>query len=273
MTATATTTRPESRRDAPTGPVWALRDIWTEALRHLRIVPRNPELIFFASIQPVMFVLLFTYVFGGSIEIPGFESYEQYLLPGVFAQTVVFGSGFTGTGIADDMQKGLIERLRSLPMSQPAILIGRTVSDLIRNSFTFLVMLIVGFMVGFRFEGSLLEAVAASLLLLGFAYAFSWIQALIGLSVNSVETVNSAGFMWMFPLTFVSSAFVDPDTFPEPLRRFAEVNPFTVATNATRALYNGTDPGDDLWLAIGWAAGITLVFGTLSIRKFIRSGR
>ena len=261
------------RWDAPSGVVWVLRDSWTEAKRHLRIIPRNPDLIIFATIQPMMFVLLFVYVFGGSIEIPGFDNYEQYLLPGIFAQTVVFGSGFTGVGIADDMQKGMMERLRSLPMSQPAVLIGRTVSDLIRNTFTFCVMLAVGFAVGFRFEGSLLEAFAASVLLLGFGYAFSWIQALIGLSVSSVETVNSAGFMWMFPITFVSSAFVATSTFPEPLRLFADANPFTAAANAARALYNGGDPGNDLWLAIAWAVGITVVFGFLSIRRFARANR
>ena len=145
------------RWEAPTGVVWLLRDTWTEAKRHLRIIPRNPDLIIFATIQPMMFVLLFVYVFGGSIQVPGYDSYEQYLLPGIFAQTVVFGSGFTGVGIADDMQKGMMERLRSLPMRQSAVLIGRTVSDLIRNTFTFCVMLTVGFAVGFRFEGSLLE--------------------------------------------------------------------------------------------------------------------
>jgi ABC-2 type transport system permease protein/oleandomycin transport system permease protein len=273
MTATAVGANQVARWEAPTGAVWLGRDVWTEALRHLRIIPRSPDLIIFATIQPVMFVLLFVYVFGGSIAIPGFDDYEQYLLPGIFAQTVVFGSSFTGGGIADDMQKGLMERLRSLPMSQAAVLIGRTVADLIRNTFTFIVMLLVGFLVGFRFEGSLLEALAATVLLLGFSYAFSWIQALIGLSVSSVEAVQSAGFMWMFPMTFVSSAFVDPATFPGPLRTFADVNPFTVATNATRALYNGTSPGSDLWLAILWAVGITVVFAFLSIRKFVRFNR
>jgi len=265
--------RSEARWEAPHGPAWVFRDSWTEAQRHLRIVPRTTDLMVFAVIQPVMFVLLFVYVFGGSIAVEGFDDYTQYLLPGIFAQTVVFGSSFTGFGIAEDMSKGLIERLRSLPMSQPAVLIGRTVSDLIRNTVTFVVMLIVGFMVGFRFEGSLLAALAACALLLGFSYAFSWIQALIGLSVSSVETVQSAGFMWMFPVTFVSSAFVDTATLPGPLRWFADVNPFTAATNATRALYNGRPVGDDLWVSLSWAAGITVVFGFLSVRRFARANR
>lgn len=259
--------------EAPRGLKWVLRDTWTEAKRNLRVVPRSPDLMIFALVQPVLFVLLFVYVFGGSIDIPGFATYQQYLLPGIFAQTLLFGSGFTGAGVAEDMQKGLIERLRSLPMSQSAVLIGRTVSDLVRNTVTFAVMLLVGFLVGFRFEGSLLAAVAACVLLLGFSYAFSWIMALIGLSVSSVETVNSAGFVWMFPVTFVSSAFVDPSTFPAALRWFADVNPFTAATNASRALYNGYDPGGDLPLAIGWAIAISVAFGYLSSRRFARANR
>lgn len=261
------------RWEAPRGPAWVLRDTWTEAQRHLRIVPRTTDLMFFSIVQPIMFVLLFIYVFGGSISIPGYDDYKQYLLPGIFTQTVIFGTSFTGLGIANDMQKGLIERLRSLPMSQPAVLIGRTVSDLIRNTVTFAVMLIVAFIVGFRFEGSLVSALGASVLLLGFSYGFSWIQALIGLSVSTIETVESAGFMWMFPLTFVSSAFVDPATFPAPLRWFAEYNPFTAATNATRALYNGREAGSDLSLAVLWAIGITLVFGSLAVRRFAKANR
>ena len=259
--------------EAPHGAIWILRDSWTEAQRHLRIVPRTLDLMIFAVVQPVMFVLLFVYVFGGSIEVPGYGDYNQYLLPGIFAQTVLFGSSFTGGGIAHDMQKGLIQRLRSMPMSQPAVLIGRTVSDLLRNMVTFAVMLLVGFLVGFRFNGSIPAALAACALLLGFSYAFSWIQALIGLSVSSVETVQSAGFMWMFPMTFVSSAFVDTATLPGPLRGFADANPFTTATNAARALYNGHPAGDDLWLSLAWSAGITLVFGCLSVYRFTHSSR
>lgn len=274
---TATTTPPDTSRPAvdrfevPTGPLWLWRDSWTEAVRHLRAVPRDPELLLFATIQPIMFVLLFVYVFGGSIEVPGYDSYTQFLVPGVFAQTVVFGSAFTGIGIAEDLSKGLIDRLRSLPMVQSAVLAGRTVSDLLRNAFTFVVMLVVGFLVGFRIEGSIGQALAATALLLGFAYAFSWIQVLIGLSVGSVEAANSAGFIWMFPLTFVSSAFVSTENMPDWLQTIADANPFTKLTNASRALYNGTDPGSDLWSAIAWAIGITVVFSVLSSRKFART--
>jgi ABC-2 type transport system permease protein len=249
---------------------WALRDSWNEAVRHLRAIPRNPELLIFSTMQPIMFVLLFRYVFGGSIRIPGI-SYNQYLMPGIFAQTVVFGSSFTGIGLADDLQKGFIDRLRSLPISQPAVLVGRTISDLCRNILTFLVMLVVSFAIGFRFEGGLLRGVLATMLLLAFSYSFSWIQAYIGLSVGSVEAANSAGFMWMFPLTFVSSAFVSTDSLTPWLRRVADANPFTIATDAARALYNGRDPGDTVWQSLLWAAVITLVFAVLAFRRFARA--
>jgi ABC-2 type transport system permease protein/oleandomycin transport system permease protein len=262
-------------RSAPvevqSGWLWTIRDSWTEAMRHLRIIPRNIELLVFSAIQPIMFVLLFVYVFGGSIAVEGFSDYEQYLLPGIMAQTVVFGSSLTSIGLAEDMHKGLVDRLRSLPMSRAAVLIGRTVSDLCRNIFTFVVMMIVAFAVGFRFEGSLAEALAATLLLLLFAYALSWVQAYIGLAVKSTEAANSAGFIWMFPMTFVSSAFVDTRDMPGWLQPIADANPFTVVTNAGRALYNGFDPGNDVLWSLLWSVGIIAVFGVICIRRFARS--
>jgi ABC-2 type transport system permease protein/oleandomycin transport system permease protein len=250
------------------GAGWLLRDSWTEAVRHLRALPRSPELLVFAIVQPIMFVLLFVYVFGGSIEVAGYSDYNQFLLPGIFAQTILFGSAFTGVGLAEDLSKGIIDRLRSLPIASASVLIGRTLSDIARNVITFVVMLAVAFAVGFRFEGTLVEAAAATLLLFFFAYAFSWIQALMGLSVGSVEAANSAGFIWMFPLTFVSSAFVDPSTMPGWLQPIARNNPFTIVTNATRGLYNGRAVGSDLWVALAWAIGIIIVFAVLSVRKF-----
>lgn len=249
--------------------VAALRDSWVEAERHLRIIPRNPELLIFATIQPIMFVVLFVYVFGGSIQVPGFSNYDQFLIPGIFSQSLVFGSAFTGVGIAEDLSKGLVDRLRSLPMSRSAVLIGRTVSDLVRNVITFFVMLAVSvWPIGFRFEGSIWEATLATLLLLLFSYALSWVQALMGLSVGSVEAANSAGFIWMFPLTFVSSAFVDPATMPGWLQPVADANPFTIVTNAARALYNGNPVGNDAMWSVLWSVGLIAVFATLSIRKF-----
>ena len=252
----------------PNGPIWLLRDTWTEANRHLIATIRNPDLLVFAAIQPIMFVVLFVYVFGGAISVPGYSSYEQFVVPGIFAQTVVFGSAFTSIGIAEDMQKGFIDRLRSLPIYPSAVLIGRTFSDLLRNIFTFVIMLVVGLLVGFRLEGGLADGLIATMLLLAFAYAFSWIQALIGLSVKSVEAANSAGFIWMFPMTFISSAFVSTETMPSWLQTVADVNPFTIVTNATRALYSGKDPGNSVWLSLAWAVGITVVFAALSFRKF-----
>ncbi|HEY8544300.1 MAG TPA: ABC transporter permease [Acidimicrobiales bacterium] len=260
--------RPAEEADVPSGITWLLRDSWTEATRHLRAMPRSPELLMFATIQPVMFVLLFAYVFGGSIEVPGFDDYNQFLMPGIFAQTVLFNSAFTGVGVAEDLSKGIIDRLRSLPMYPSAVLIGRTLSDVVRNVLTFAVMLVVAFAIGFRFEGTLAEAVLATLLLFLFSYAFSWVAALIGLSAGSVEAANSAGFIWMFPLTFVSSAFVSPENMPAWLERVADANPFTIVTNACRALYNGESAGNDPWIALAWAVGITLVFATLAARKF-----
>jgi ABC-2 type transport system permease protein/oleandomycin transport system permease protein len=252
----------------PTGLLWAWRDSVNEAGRHLRALPRNPDQLVFATLQPVMFVLLFRYVFGGAIEAPGYSSYTQYLVPGIFAQTMVFGSTYTAVGLAEDLQKGFIDRLRSLPISQSAVLVGRTLSDLARNMLAFVVMLAVSFAVGFRFEGGLAPALLATALLLLFSYAFSWIQAFIGLKVNSVEAANSASFIWMFPLTFVSSAFVPTETMPAGLQTVAEHNPFTKVTNAARALYSGLPPGNDFWISLAWALGIIAVFATLSIRAF-----
>jgi ABC-2 type transport system permease protein len=185
--------RPGPRAGASSPASTVLQDSWTEAGRHLRIVPRNIELLIFATIQPIMFIVLFAYVFGGSISVPGFANYDQYLMPGIFSQSLVFGSAFTGVGLAEDLSKGLVDRLRSLPMSRAAVLIGRTVSDLLRNVFTFVVMLVIAFAIGFRFEGGLADAMLATLLLLLFSYALSWVQAAIGLSVGSVEAANSAG--------------------------------------------------------------------------------
>ena len=251
--------------------MWMLRDSWVEAERHLRIIPRNIELLIFAAIQPIMFLVLFVYVFGGSIVIPGFDDYDQFLMPGIFAQTLVFGSAFTGIGLADDLQKGLVDRLRSLPMSRSAVIVGRTVSDLVRNLFTFAVMIAVALAIGFRFTGGAWNAVAATVLLVLFSYALSWVQAIIGLSVTSVEAANSAGFIWMFPLTFVSSAFVDPSTMPGWLRTVADANPFTLVTDAARGLYNGNPVGNDAWWSLAWSVGLIAVFSALATRKFSRS--
>jgi len=259
-------------RDVPSGAVWMWRDSWTEALRHLRAMPRSPEILVFSTIQPIMFVLLFVYVFGESVVVPGGD-YTQYVMAGIFAQTVVFGTAWTSVGIAEDMSKGIIDRLRSLPMFQPAVLIGRSISDLVRNVFTFAVMVAVAFAVGWSIEGSIAEAVLATFVLLAFGYALVWIQAFVGVSVSSVEAANSAGFIWMFPMTFISSAFVDPSRMPDWLEAVANANPFSIVTDVTRDLYDGVDPGSDLWVAFAWIVGITAVFAALAIRRFRRTTR
>lgn len=258
---------------ASSGPVWLVRDAWSEAVRHLRATPRSPDLILFAVVQPVMFILLFVYVFGGSLVVPGYDDYKQFLVPGVFAQTALWGSAFTGIGVAEDRTSGLVDRLRSLPIAPGAVLFGRTISDLVRNTLTFIVMYGVAWLVGFRFEGTLGQTALATALLFAFSYAFSWVQAYMGLSVSSVEAANSAGYIWMFPLTFVSSAFVDPSNMPSWMEPIAEANPFTYLTDAGRALYNGQDPGSDAWIAVGWAIGITVVFAGLCARKFAGTPR
>jgi ABC-2 type transport system permease protein len=242
-------------------------DALVMAERNLVRLPRSPDLLIGFTVQPVMFVLLFAFVFGGAIQTPGYD-YVDFLIPGIIVQNIAFGGFVTALGLAEDLTKGLIDRLRSLPMYSSAVLIGRTMSDVVRNVITFAVMLAVAFAVGFRFEGTLVEAAAATGLLFFFSYAFSWIQALVGLSAGSVEAANSAGFLWMFPMTFVSSAFVDPSNMPGWLQPIANNNPFTIVTNASRALYNGRDAGSDLWVALAWAIGITVVFAYLAIRKF-----
>ena len=200
--------------------VWAFLDAMVLARRSVLRTLRAPELIVFVAIQPVMFVLLFRYVFGGAIQVPGGQ-YVNYLMPGIFVQTVAFGGVITGIGLAEDMHQGLIDRFRSLPMSSSAVVSGRTVADLARNGFTVAIMLIVGFLVGFRPQGTIFEFMLGILVLMGISFAFSWISAFIGLAVRSVEAAQSGGFIWMFPLTFASSAFVPVKTMPSWLQPFA----------------------------------------------------
>jgi ABC-2 type transport system permease protein/oleandomycin transport system permease protein len=256
--------------------VWAFQDAMVLAWRSLLQTLRVPELIVFVTIQPIMFVLLFRYVFGGAIRVPGGE-YVNFLMPGIFVQTVAFGGVTTGIGLAEDMQRGLIDRFRSLPMSSSAVLTGRTVADLGRNLFTVIVMLIVGFLVGFRPHGTAAEFLLGIAALMGFSFAFSWISAFIGLVVRSVEAAQSAGFIWLFPLTFASSAFVPVQTMPSWLQSFAKHNPVTVLANSLRGLFH-VDPSltvaDTRWALIqsaAWIAGILLVFVPLAIVRYRRT--
>jgi ABC-2 type transport system permease protein/oleandomycin transport system permease protein len=258
--------------------VWALLDAMVLAKRSILQTVRIPSLIVFVAIQPIMFVLLFRYVFGGAIRVPGGQ-YVNYLMPGIFVQTVAFGGITTGIGLAEDMQKGIIDRFRSLPMSSSAVLTGRTIADLGRNLFTVIIMLVVGFAVGFRLQGSVLSFLAGMLLLMGFSFAFSWIAALIGISVGSVEAAQSGGFIWMFPLTFASSVFVPVSTMPVWLRGFAEHNPVSLVANSLRGLFNvdpsltAADTRSAIIQSVAWIAAILLVFVPLSIARYRRTTR
>jgi len=279
--ATTTVTRTTRRYQPVQGRsrlAWAFLDAMVLARRSLLQTLRVPQLIVFVTIQPIMFVLLFRYVFGGAIQVPGGE-YVNYLMPGIFVQTIAFGGVTTGIGLAEDMQRGLVDRFRSLPMAPSAVLTGRTVADLARNLFTVLIMLAVGFAVGFRPHGTVAEFMLAMLVVVGFSFAFSWISALIGISVGSVEAAQSGGFIWMFPLTFASSAFVPVKTMPSWLQPFAEHNPVSVVANSLRGLFH-VDPSltaADTRLALiqsgAWIAGILLVFVPLSVARYRRTTR
>jgi len=253
--------------------VWAILDALVLARRSVLETLRIPELIMFVAIQPVMFVLLFRYVFGGAIQVPGGQ-YVNYLMPGIFVQTVAFGGVTTAIGLAQDMQRGIIDRFRSLPMSSSAVLTGRTIADLARNLFTVIIMLIVGFLVGFRPGGTPFEFLLGIVVLLGVSFAFSWISAFIGLLVRSVEAAQSGGFIWLFPLTFASSAFVPVATMPSWLRGFAEHNPVSVLADSLRGLFHvnpALTTADTRWALIqsaAWIVGILLVFIPLSVIRY-----
>lgn len=267
---------PKQRRGAAA----ALHDSWVVAKRNLRRMTRIPEIVVFGLMQPVMFVLLFSYVMGGAIRIPGTNSgsdtYIQFLMAGIFAQTVTFAVAGASAGIAEDMSKGLVDRFRSLPMARSAVLVGRTLADLCQTAFILVVLAMVALLVGWRIHDGLLNALAAFGLLLLLGYAFSWIGALIGLSVRSPEAATSAGLIWLFPLTFVSNAFVPVTSMPEWLQPVAYWNPFSATVQACRVLFgNQVGPVDSAWpmqhaalVSVLWSIVITAVFSWLSVRKY-----
>jgi ABC-type multidrug transport system permease subunit len=226
------------------------RDGYVVTWRNLVSIRRTPDTLTAATIQPIMFVLLFAYVFGGSL---GGASYREFMIPGIFAQTVAFNCMFTTIGLANDLQKGIIDRFRSLPMSRVAVILGRTSSDLAINAFGLLIMSICGLIVGWRVRGSVTDAILGYLLLLLFAFAMSWIGAFIGLLISSVEAAQSAGMIWLFPVTFISSAFISAQNLPGPLRGFASWNPITTMADASRKLF-GTPFPANLPQTTGWAA-------------------
>lgn len=232
--------------------------------RNLIRYRRMPQLVVFSLIQPVMFVLLFAYVFGGAIQ-TGQENYINYLLPGILVQTVLFGAMMTGVGLADDLSKGMIDRFRSLPMARAAVLAGRTITESIRNVFVVILMTAVGYMIGFRIEHGFGKFALAMAFTVLFGFAFSWVSAAIGLLVKNVETAQTAGFIWVFPLAFASSIFVPIETMSAGIRAFAERNPITYIVNTVRALSLGAPVGDNFLYASIWILGILAVFIPLSI--------
>lgn len=269
----ATATFPATTPTAlPTGSRlrWVLIDSWILVQRNLRRIPRMPEVLVFATVQPVLLVLLFRYVFGGAIDV-GNVDYVNYLMAGIFVQTTVFGAMITGVGLADDLQKGLVDRFRSLPMAPSAVLIGRTVADLLRNVFVVCLMLAIGLLVGFRPHGNVAGWVAAVGLLLLMSFAFSWISATIGLLVRNVEAVQSAGFIWVFPLVFASSAFVATATMPHWLQVWADNQPMSQFIDAVRGFLLGNPDAGAAWQALAWGLGILAVFVPVAVRCYQRA--
>ena len=278
---TAGTALQSQARESSVGPSIAtwFNDGWITTRRNLIKIKRVPDILVFTTLQPIMFVLLFSFVYAGSINIPG-SDYKEFIMAGIFAQTVVFGSTISGAAMAQDLKEGIIDRFRTLPMSPSAVLVGRTNGDMLINAISMAVMIGTGLVVGWRVRSSPLEAFAAVALLLLFAYAFSWVMAFLGMSVRSPEIINNVSFLILFPLTFLSNAFVPIENLPEPLRTFAEYNPVSALVQAARELFGNvpavaTEPrswmlqNPSITCIIGIVA-LLAIFVPLSIWKFGR---
>jgi ABC-2 type transport system permease protein len=262
------------------GLIKALSDGAVVAKRNLIKIKRVPDLLVFSTMSPIMFILLFAYVFGSAIKVPGI-GYREFLIPGIFAQTVIFTATITGAGLAEDMQKGIIDRFRSLPMSRSAVLIGRTTSDVLNNVLVIVIMSATGLLVGWRIRSSFGEAVGGFVLLLAFAYAISWVMALVGLIVPSPEVVNNASFMIIFPATFIANTFVPTNSFPSGLKAIANWNPVSTVTQAERQLFGNTGTAplpDSPWplhhpviYTLIWIVALLTVFVPLSVRQYKRA--
>ncbi|RHA40486.1 ABC transporter permease [Cellulomonas rhizosphaerae] len=259
-------------------------DAYVVAKRNLIKIKRVPDLLVFTTLSPIMFVLLFAYVFGGAIDVPGGtdpKAYREFLMAGIFAQTVIFGATITGAGLAEDIKKGIIDRFRSLPMAPSAVLTGRTMSDVVNNVLVLIVMALTGLLVGWAIHSSFGEAAAGFLLLLVFAYAISWVMAWLGMLVPSVEVFNNATFIVIFPITFVANTFVPLDTLPGPLQTFAEWNPVSAVTQASRELFGNIPAGvpePTSWplqhaglYTLLWSAVLVIVFIPLANAQYRRS--
>lgn len=250
----------------------------------LRVV-RLPQLLVFSTIQPVMFLLLFNYVFGGAIAIggpggaPGADNYINWLIPGILVQTAIFGATATALGLTEDLGAGVIDRFRSLPMARSAVLTGRTLADLIRNVFVNTLMLVVGFLMGWRFDQGFAKMMLGVIIALLFGYSFSWVMATIGLAVKTPEAAQTAGFLPIFPLVFASSVFVPTQSMPDWLQVFADNQPVTIVANAVRSLmipeealsFLDLDQGTLIWQSLAWIVGIMAVFAPLAVRQYRKS--
>ncbi|MGI8700025.1 MAG: ABC transporter permease [Nocardioidaceae bacterium] len=270
------------RTQLPTQRGNAVSDAMLMTWRNLKQIPRVPDKLIYGTIQPIMFVLLFAYVFGGAIPVGGQSSpavYREFLMAGIFAETMAFSVASSSVGLADDMTKGLIDRFRSFPISRSAVIAGRVIGDLVFNAFVMLVMVVCGFIVGWRWHDGMLRAAAAFALLLLLAFSMLWVGALIGLSVKSVEVAASAGLIWLFPLTFVSNIFVPGDKLPDFLKPVAAWNPLSAVTSACRDLFGNPNPfvtegfpaQHPLALSLLYCVAIIAIFAPLAIRKYNRA--
>ncbi|WP_250445694.1 ABC transporter permease [Actinotalea sp. C106] len=269
-----------------TGPGQALVDGWTVTRRNLIKIKRVPDLLVGSIVSPIMFVLLFAFVFGGSISLPGAADvdpalYRQFLIAGIFAQTMIFGATITGSGMAQDLKTGIIDRFRTLPMAPSAVLVGRTTADVVNNVLTIVIMTLTGLVVGWRITSSVGEALLGYALLLFFAYCVSWIMAYVGLLVRTPEVFNNASFVVIFPLTFIANTFVPSENLPGPLRTFAEWNPVSSVTQAARELFGNVIPGtppptawplqNPVLYTVLWGVLLLLVFIPLTVRQYQRA--
>jgi ABC-2 type transport system permease protein len=282
MTTTMADRQPAGTASSGASASGAVSDGLVIAWRNLKRIPRVPDLLIYGTIQPIMFVLLFAYVFGGAISVGGSNDaslYREYLMGGIFAETMAFSVASSSVGLADDMQKGLIDRFRSLPIARSAVIAGRVLGDLVFNALILVVLVSCGLIVGWRWHNGLLEAMAGFALLLGLTFAMLWVGALLGLSVRSAEVAASAGLIWLFPVTFVSTCFVDPSTMPGWLQPIAEWNPISAVAGAVRMLFGNPRPfANDAFpaqhpvlLSVIYLAAIVAVFAPLAVRKYARA--
>jgi ABC transporter DrrB family efflux protein len=263
-TATTELVRPGA---AGSGAGWWLSDAWLMLLRTLRHMARTPQLMLYWLFQPILFILLFAYVFGGAIQVPE-GNYRQFLMPGIFVQMIFFNSvAAPAVGLAEDLQKGITDRFRSLPMTRSSVLLGRNLAEVIRNAVSLLVMIAAAVAIGFRFNGSAAQVLGGVALLLLFGFAFTWVSALIGLASGTAEAANAFGFIWL-PFIFVSSAFVPVESMPGWMQAYAEHSPITVTVNTLRAWFNGQPASSQAGQALAWCIGVLVVFLPLAVRKY-----